>query len=97
MTFVFALVVNMLPLLVKTNVICFHSCEKLFFMKKNIFLLIGNMFPPLGKYVLQIKKCISTSRKYGSTTSKVIFLTSVKYVSATGKKGQKIKLNVSTS
>ena len=55
------------------------------------------MFPPLGKYVLQIKKCISTSRKYGSTTSKVIFLTSVKYVSATGKKGQKIKLNVSTS
>ena len=52
--------------------------KKIFFIKIYLLALSGTVFPILGKIVLQVKLCASTSRKN-------IFPPVEKYVSTTGK------------
>ena len=61
--------------------------KKIFFIKIYLLALSGTVFPILGKIVLQVKLCASTSRKN-------IFPPVEKYVSTTGKNSVHSKISM---
>ena len=95
----FSLVEYIFTLLGRTvftgKLICFHGMElhfhfrenKIFHIKRYLFLLTESMFLILEKIVLQVKFCVSTSRKN-------IFPPVEKYISTTGKNSVHSKVNM---
>ena len=77
------------------KLICFHGMElrfhfrenKIFHIKMYLFVLTQTMFLILEKIVLQVKFCVSTSRKN-------IFPLVEKYISTTGKNSIHSKVNI---